>query len=319
LRRGRRALPIAGLRWLVGIAIVAAAMSLTVNAQDRTDFASVRPTMRVDYWQKRQAEITDHLRDTKDLSPIRLVFLGDSITDFWLLGDNPWEKGKKCGRAIWDESFGGSAPENVALNLGISGDRIEHALYRLQPRSSGGRGELDRPDLDPDFVMILIGINNTWDAEDPVVASVYEGIRAVVVAAHERKPRATLVVQSLLPTSDDAKNKTIVEPVNRRLSELARRSEFSGFVAYLDLYQAFVDAGGRQVAAYFNDGLHPSESGYRRWRDQLVPFLARARTGRIRGVSDRAGEACRPGAALPKTRQGATEARARAPTCMGKT
>lgn len=39
-------------------------------------------------------------------------------------------------------------------------------------------------------------------------------------------------------------------------------------------------AHGRQIEACFNDELHPSEAGYRVWRDQLVPFLARARADR---------------------------------------
>lgn len=46
----------------------------------------------------------------------------------------------------------------------------------------------------------------------------------------------------------------------------------------LDLYPSFVDAQGRQEARLFVDGLHPSEAGYRLWRDRLVPALASART-----------------------------------------
>ena len=64
------------------------------------------------------------------------MFIGDSITDFWLLGDNPWAVGQKFGRAIWDQSFG-AASAHPALNLGISGDRIEHVLYRIAAPADG--------------------------------------------------------------------------------------------------------------------------------------------------------------------------------------
>jgi hypothetical protein len=40
--------------------------------------------------QQRQAEIEARLADADSLRSVKLVFVGDSITDFWLLGDDPW-------------------------------------------------------------------------------------------------------------------------------------------------------------------------------------------------------------------------------------
>jgi lysophospholipase L1-like esterase len=241
------------------------------------EFASVKPTPRVEYWQDREAAIAAQLRDTKSLAMVKLLFLGDSITDFWLLDDNPWVKGQKCGRKIWDESFAGSPPENRAMDFGISGDRIEHVLYRLLPRSAGGQGELDAPELDPEFIILLIGINNTWAAEDPEVDSIVAGIRAVLTAVHERKPKARIILQSLLPTDEPAKNREVVQPINQDLAELVKGPPFADFTSFLDLYPSFVDGSGRQISGYFNDGLHPSLYGYRIWRDRLVPYLKAAR------------------------------------------
>ena len=153
------------------------------------------PTARVDYWQKREADITAMLANIKDLSAVKLVFLGDSITDFWHLGENPWFKGLHCGRAVWDESFGGAVPANNAINLGVSGDRIEHVLFRLLPASAGGKGELDRADLNPDFVVLMLGINNSFDVENPAVDSIFAGVKAVVEAVHARKPGTRVLLQ----------------------------------------------------------------------------------------------------------------------------
>ena len=139
------------------------------------------------------------------------MFVGDSITDFWLLGDDPWIPGRMHGRRVWDESFGDAVPQNLALNIGIPGDRTEHLL------------------------------------------------------------------QSILPTSEPARDDEVVRPVNLRLAALASSSEFAGFTTWLDLYPAFVDAQGKQDPRLFVDGLHPSEAGYRVWRDRLVPALASAR------------------------------------------
>jgi lysophospholipase L1-like esterase len=85
------------------------------------------------------------------------------------------------------------------------------------------------------------------------------------------------VLQSLLPTSFPAMNLAVVQPVNQRLRALATTLPTSGYTNYLDLYPAFVDSAGRQDRRLFNDGVHPSEAGYRVWRDRLVPFLAKVR------------------------------------------
>lgn len=67
-------------------------------AQTTTQFVSSKPQPRVEYWQDRQAQIDSDLRNRKDLSAVKLVFLGDSITDFWLMDENLWVKGQFAGR-----------------------------------------------------------------------------------------------------------------------------------------------------------------------------------------------------------------------------
>lgn len=265
-------------RALAWLALTALALGSSAGVETSpAGFISTRPAARIDYWQQRQADITAELKERKDLAAVRLVFLGDSITDFWHLGPNPWFPAQKCGRAIWDESFAGRPPENLAINLGLSGDRMEHVLFRLLPQNAGGLGHLDAPGLQPEFIVLMIGINNTWAGEEPMAESVFAGIRAVLAAVHERQPRATVILQSLLPTNDEAKNRDVVRPVNRRLVDLVAGEPFRAYTRYLDLYPSFVDAQGGQLSQHFNDGLHPSESGYRVWRDQLVPFLSQVR------------------------------------------
>lgn len=264
---------------MIGRGIVAALLSLGLlgTASGAGEFASAKPTQRVEYWQQREAIVNASVADPEKLRAVKLLFVGDSITDFWLLDDIPWAKGQKCGRRIWNESFNQPGSENFALDIGVSGDRTEHTLYRLLPRSEGGAGNIDAPELQPEFIIVMIGINNLSDAE-PLVDSLFAGIRAVVVALHERKPTSRIILESLLPIPDEARNSDVVQPVNRRLALLARSQPFAGYVSFLDLYPAFVDASGKEIARYFNDGTHPSEQGYRVWRDQLLPFLTKLRS-----------------------------------------
>lgn len=233
-------------------------------------FHSETPAARIDYWQKRAAEIGQQLSAPKSLQSVRLVFVGDSITDFWHLDANPWFPGKYCGRSIWDESFGGAVQLQTALNLGVSGDRIEHVLHRLLPAAKGGEGWLDRRDLQPGIIFVMLGINNSFDSEDPATTSIYKGVLAVVARIRERKPNARIVIQSLLPTDDGNKNLNLVLPVNDLLRHYVANTKS---IDFLDLYPSFVDESGAQRRSLFNDSLHPSREGYRVWRDRLIAFL----------------------------------------------
>lgn len=237
------------------------------------NFVSTQPHARVEYWQQRQAAIDAQMLEPARLRAAKLVFVGDSITDFWLMGDDPWIPGRMHGRKVWDESFGGAVPQHHAVNIAISGDRTEHLLFRILPKAQGGLGQLDAAALAPEFFVLMVGINNSYAAEAPVVDSVFSGVLAVMRALHARKPHTRIVLQSILPTSEPVRNDTVVKPVNARLQALAVSPEFRDFTYWLDLYPTFLDASGQQDSKLFVDGLHPSEAGYRAWRDRLVPFL----------------------------------------------
>lgn len=258
-----RAIQISGTALAMGLAVCGGAV-----AQSR--FVAETPTARVDYWQKRAADIERTLAGPQSLRAVRIVFIGDSITDFWHFDANPWFPGKFCGRAVWQETFGGAVPALNAINLGVSGDRIEHVLYRLLPRKQGGGGWLDRADLQPERIFVMLGINNSFDAERPATTSIVKGVEATIARIRERKPAAQIVVQSLLPTDDDTKNRDLVIPVNAQLRAFAQQAAGT---TYLDLYAAFVDEHGAQRRELFNDALHPSREGYRVWRDRVVAFL----------------------------------------------
>lgn len=257
--------------------LCSAFVALLGNSAQTADYISTFPAARIEYWQQRQAEIDAQVSAGTNLRPVKLVFVGDSITDFWLLADDPWIPGRMHGRHIWDESFGGAVSENFALNIGISGDRTEHLLFRILPKSQGGLGQLDSDDLTPEFFVLMVGINNSYAAEQPVADSVFEGVVAVMRSLHARKPNTRIVLQSLLPTSEMSRDRDVVKPVNLRLAEVAKHAEFAGFTLWLDLYPSFVDDSGHQRASLFFDGLHPSEEGYRVWRDHLVSALNLAR------------------------------------------
>ena len=267
-----------GLQALLISAFCSVLFAGSVLAAGQSSFVSESPLRRVEYWQLRSEAINAELEKRAALPAVKLVFLGDSITDFWQLGENPWVRGQKFGQDSWKPAFVEGSPENRALNMGISGDRTEHVLYRIQPKTAGGMGQLDAPELDPEFIVLMIGVNNTWAQEDPVVESVFAGIASVLDAVHARKPKARIILQSLLPTNDAARNRDVVVPVNARIKDLAARQPHAGYTVFLDLYPLFTDSAGKQNVAFFvTDGVHPNDAGYRAWSGRLLPFLKQQR------------------------------------------
>ncbi len=175
-----------------------------------------------------------------------IVFLGDSITDFFATrGAEPWD------REI--------APLGSVADFGISGDRTQWLLWRVQ------HGELDGSGAR--VVVLMIGTNNLAAATP---ADVARGVAAVVAAVRERLPDATVVLNALLPRGapDDPLRAKLAD-VNARIQPLADGSR----VRWLDVGPAFLAPDGTIPPALMPDGLHPSAAGYELWAAGLRPLL----------------------------------------------
>ncbi len=234
---------------------------------------------RADWVQARYRAIETDLADGVALDKVRVLFVGDSITQFYAGEDD-------ASQAIaWRAAYTDVTSPNCALNLGVAGDRTENLLYRLLPKSEGGLGHLDDPRLQPQIIVLMIGINNTWSSTQDIVGLTVEGQLAVIRRLRALRPGAAIVVNSLLPTNQRAHDRDWVEPINRRLAAEAKKAE-SG-VIWLDLYPAFLRADGSGNPALFKDGVHPNAQGYARWSAALLPQLeaVRAARGAVRGSS----------------------------------
>jgi beta-glucosidase len=174
-----------------------------------------------------------------------VVFIGDSITHGW----------DDTGRSVWEREF---APMN-ALNLGVSGDRTEHVLWRLQ------QGAYDA--LRPRVIVMMIGTNNTGHRMDPP-QDIADGVGAILTDLHERFPKAKLALLAIFPreaTLDDPMRQNNAA-ANALLMALARERN----VHWLDVSAAFCDADGTLSQELMPDLLHPNEQGYEAWASAMV-------------------------------------------------
>jgi lysophospholipase L1-like esterase len=185
---------------------------------------------------------------------IDVLFLGDSITDYWRAPDP-----QKGGRPVWDREY---APLKAA-NFGISGDRTQHVLWRLRNGEAEG--------YQPKVIVLMIGTNNTGLERDSQVVrnttpEIAAGVTAVVTELRTRFPAAKILFLAVFPRGQkDAPQRAQVAELNQALAKL----HDGNHVFFLDIGSKFLDADGNIPADVMPDLLHPSLKGYEIWADAI--------------------------------------------------
>jgi len=181
---------------------------------------------------------------------IDVLFMGDSITDWWRTESGPY-----AGKPVFDEYF---ADMKVA-NFGIAGDTTQGILYRLQ----NGEGE----GYTPRAIMLMIGTNNT---RANLAGEIAEGVGAIVLDMQTRWPQAKILLLGIFPRS------TPDNPVREKLAQIntvIARLDDGEQVFYRDIGAIFLDAKGEISTDIMSDGLHPTTRGYRLWAEAVNDLL----------------------------------------------
>ena len=168
----------------------------------------------------------------------RVVFIGDSITDYWKLADY--------------------FPGKPYINRGIDGQSTAQMLVRFRQ---------DVIDLHPKVLVVLAGTN---DVAGVTGRTANEDIEASYASMAElaRMHDIRVVFASLLPVynyTEESKESFALRPrerivaLNRWLNDYCTKN---GFV-YLDYFSALVDDQHMMKRALSDDGLHPNNAGYK--------------------------------------------------------
>lgn len=221
--------------------VPAAAPEATKPAQPpRTPESAVTPTIKNE---NRHAEFLARIQQ----GPIDLLFIGDSITDFWpRKGEWTWLKFARYNPA----------------NFGISADRTEHVLWRLL------NGELDG--ISPKVVVMMIGTNNLGQCPDEKVEWAAAGVKRLLDVVQEKLPRTKILLLAVFPRA------TASSPLRARVNELNQhlRTFADGErIHFLDLGASFLDVSGEIPAEVMPDKLHPGPKGYDLWYAAMAPTL----------------------------------------------
>ncbi|WP_162932535.1 GDSL-type esterase/lipase family protein [Solimonas sp. K1W22B-7] len=164
-----------------------------------------------------------------------IVVLGDSITH--------------GGR--WDLMF----PGLPMRNFGISGERSEHLLTRLDPIIG----------LRPDKLFLLIGTNDLFVGRS--VDDICSDVDQIIDRLSRALPDCRIHLQTVMPRAEKYAER--IRALNLRYREIASRHG----IHLIDLYPVFEDGKGKLRKALTYDGLHLQGAGYRIWGELLEPYI----------------------------------------------
>ena len=237
----------------LGAAVLTASLEASPHSTEApaAPLAVVPSPQTASWWMPRHEARLAAVKALRDAgkSP-RVVFIGDSITEWW----------ERAGQPVWAEHYAGLD----ALNLGFAGDKTDQVLWRLQ------QGEVNG--LAPRVAVLMIGTNNTGDRRDDPAATAL-GVRRVIEELQQRLPTTTVLLLAIFPrgaTADDSL-RAINTRINTRLSALADGKR----VHFLDVGPALTNADGSVSPEVMPDQLHLSERGYRLWAQAMQPTLTR--------------------------------------------
>ena len=186
---------------------------------------------------------------TAQAGNIDLLLHGDSITDWWVQGDE--------NKAVFQKYFG----DIKTANFAIAGDTTQGVLWGL--KNGEGQG------FQPKAVMLMIGTNNTGTNTAPEIA---EGIGAIVLELRTNFPEAKILLLGIFPRGVPG------DPVRDRIAEINRivaRLNDDTHVFYMDIGAKFLDEKGVFLPNTFRpDNLHPVAKGYEIWGEAVKEKLA---------------------------------------------
>lgn len=203
-------------------------------------------------WQKRHLGQVEIAQSRTDCS---VLFLGDSITHHW--------RGK--GKETWDRYY---APID-AINFGISGDRTQHLLWRLQ------NGEIGT--LKPKVIVMMIGTNNIGfekksQLQRNQTSDIANGISLIIDELRTQLPESKILLLGVFPRGkQDSFERHQVAALNTLIKPMADEEH----VFYQDISQVFLSSDGILSPEIMPDLLHPNAHGYVLWAEAMQETLNR--------------------------------------------
>jgi beta-glucosidase len=192
---------------------------------------------------------------------VDLLMIGDSITHGW----------ERVGKDIWEMFYA----DRNAVNMGFSGDRTEHVLWRI--------GDIDFSNAAPRLAVLMIGTNNS-NGDTYSAQQIADGIVAITRLLRQELPETKVLILGIFPrgtgsrdTRKAAGDSIEIGPqwqkVNEASALAARQAVDNEWVFFLDINARFLDMDGALDRDIMPDLLHLSGKGYAIWAAAMEPTI----------------------------------------------
>ncbi|MBR2411699.1 MAG: SGNH/GDSL hydrolase family protein [Clostridia bacterium] len=200
-----------------------------------------------------------------------IVFQGDSITDAGRNRDRDSERGIGYPTLVAGELGYKYPAEYDFINEGVSGDRIVDLYARIK------RDIIHRR---PDYLTILIGINDVWHEINErngvenkkffrVYCSLIEELKAVLPDL-----KIFILEPFVLKASATEKAWSVFRRETEMRAESAKAVAEKYGLFFIPLQEKFDEAATKAEASYWlSDGVHPTAAGHELIARELIPVL----------------------------------------------
>ncbi|MBP3337043.1 MAG: SGNH/GDSL hydrolase family protein [Clostridia bacterium] len=190
----------------------------------------------------------------------KILFQGDSITD--ALRSRELDRYMGGGYAtLVAAQLGHDRPNEFEfINRGISGNRITNLISRIKE---------DFINLKPDYLSILIGINDVWhevSRNNGVSSEKYERYYNFLIEdIKEALPEIKIMILEpfVLKGTATEENWEYFETETKKRAEAAKRVAQKNSLVFVPLWDKFIKALEKAPASYWlADGVHPTAAGH---------------------------------------------------------
>ncbi|MBR4830311.1 MAG: hypothetical protein IKZ96_00900 [Bacilli bacterium] len=195
--------------------------------------------------------VYENVVEEKKLISENIVFLGDSITEFYDLDK------------YYDDYY--------HVQSGHSGDKTYQILDNMYERVYR---------YNPSKVFIMLGINNlVYDGAS--AEEVTNDIKEICEKIKDRNKYTEIYIESISPYSNVWKNEhdnnaRSAEEVNPKVVEankILKKYAKDNNYTYIDIYDELANEEGIFDSKYTDDGLHPNDEGYKHITEKLTKYM----------------------------------------------
>ena len=166
-----------------------------------------------------------------------IVFLGDSITEFYPIDKIYWNL--------------------PIVKSGISGftsyyilDNMDEMVYQYNPTK----------------VFLLIGTNDIMIEGEAKVDETVDNIKKIIENINKNREQATVYVESVYPIHSSGSKDMIKNRDNETIKKMNKKIKVycqgNTKCVYINMYDELTDEDGEFSQEYTDDGLHPNDLGY---------------------------------------------------------